>query len=139
MGQMKDLELLFRYAYELEDMTDKALDEIKNKGAYEEYVEWKKRQDEQKEEKRMNKKKQFDEIGKVITENIPGFEKIFLERVGFDEFIVVQFEGGGISVRNATGNSTIANVAELAKLLNGGYYDEVEYYKKRKEQQNEKK
>lgn len=81
--------------------------------------------------------REFDEIGKVILKNIPGYEKIFLERIGDEEFIVIQFEGGGISVRNATGNSTVANIAELAKLLNGGYYDEVEYYKKQKEQQNE--
>jgi len=81
--------------------------------------------------------REFDEIGKVILKNIPGYEKIFLERIGDEEFIVIQFEGGGISVRNATGNSTVANIAELAKLLNGGYYAEVEYYKKQKEQQNE--
>jgi len=42
MGKMKDLELLFEYADELEDRLNKALAEIKDKGVYEEYVEWQK-------------------------------------------------------------------------------------------------
>ncbi len=50
MGKMKDLELLFQYAYELEVMTNKALAEIKAKGVSEEYVEWRNRQDEQERE-----------------------------------------------------------------------------------------
>lgn len=48
MGKMKDLELLFQYAYELEVRTNKALAEIDAKGVYKEYMEWRNRQDEQK-------------------------------------------------------------------------------------------
>ena len=48
MGKMKDLELLFQYADELEVRLNKALSEIVNKGASEEYAEWRNRQDEQK-------------------------------------------------------------------------------------------
>ena len=48
MGKMKDLELLFQYADELEDRLNKALAEIKDKGVSKEYVEWKNKQDEQK-------------------------------------------------------------------------------------------
>lgn len=47
----------------------------------------------------------------------------------FCEFLVVTFDGGGISVRSANGNSNTANFREIGKLLDGGYYDEVEYYK----------
>jgi len=48
MGKMKDLELLFQYADELEDRLNKALAEIEAKGVYEEYMEWRNKQDEQK-------------------------------------------------------------------------------------------
>ena len=48
MGKMKDLELLFQYADELQDRLNKALAEIEDKGVYKEYIEWRNRQDEQK-------------------------------------------------------------------------------------------
>ncbi len=48
MGKMKDLELLFQYADELEDRLNKALAEIEAKGVSKEYVEWRNRKDEQK-------------------------------------------------------------------------------------------
>ena len=48
MSKMKDLELLFEYADELEDRLNKALAEIKAKGVYKEYMEWRNRQNEQK-------------------------------------------------------------------------------------------
>lgn len=44
------------------------------------------------------------------------------------EYLVVTFDGGGISVCSANGNSNTANFRELGKLLDGGYYDEVELY-----------
>ena len=76
----------------------------------------------------MTKKFMFFKIGKVIAESFPKIRSIFLDEVLDQEYIVVRFVGGAISVRNVTYNSLPANIVELGKLLNGGYYDEVEYY-----------
>lgn len=74
------------------------------------------------------KKIRFGRIGKVIAENLHRITSIYLDEVLGQEYIVVNFFGGAISVRNATNNSLTANIAELGKLLNGGYYAEVEDY-----------
>lgn len=46
----------------------------------------------------------------------------------YQEYLVVTFDGGGKSVRSANGNSCTANFRELGKLIDGGYYDEMELY-----------
>jgi hypothetical protein len=46
----------------------------------------------------------------------------------YQEYLVVTFNGGGISVRSINGNSDTANFREIGKLIDGGYYDEVELY-----------
>lgn len=46
----------------------------------------------------------------------------------FVEYIIVTFTGGAISVRSTNGNSDSANFKEIAKLIDGGYYDEVRFY-----------
>ena len=76
----------------------------------------------------MTKKFMFFKIGKVIAESFPNIKSIYLDEVLGREYIVVCFVGGAISVRNATFNSLPANIVELGKLLNGGYYYEVENY-----------
>lgn len=76
----------------------------------------------------MTKKFMFFKIGKVIAESFPNIRSIYLDEVLGREYIVVHFVGGAISVRNVTYNSLPANIVELGKLLNGGYYDEVENY-----------
>ena len=53
------------------------------------------------------------------------------------EYIVVEYVGGAITVRNANINSFVANLFELSQLLYGGYYEEVEQYKKLKAQKGE--
>ena len=55
------------------------------------------------------------------------------DTVFYAEFVVVTFTSGAISVRNISGNSNNANFREIGKLIDGGYYDEIEYYKKVKE------
>lgn len=80
----------------------------------------------------MTKKFMFFKIGKVIAESFPNIRSIYLDEVLGREYIVVHFVGGAISVRNVTYNSLPANIVELGKLLNGGYYDEVEGYIKLK-------
>lgn len=58
------------------------------------------------------------------------YEKVINENTTyFCEYIVVTFEGGGKSPINVNGNSNTANFKAISKLINGGYYDEVEYYK----------
>lgn len=83
------------------------------------------------------KVKEFNEVGEVIAKHFPNVDKIELDAFtsgGYKyEYLVVTFRGGLISVRNAAANSLIANLQELALLLNGGYYREVEKYKKLKE------
>ena len=51
----------------------------------------------------------------------------------YTEFAVVTFTGGGKSVRIISGNSNNANFREIGKLIDGGYYDEVEFYNNVKE------
>lgn len=46
------------------------------------------------------------------------------------EFIVITFKGGAISVRNVHMNSHSAILREIGRLVDGGYYDEVDYYNK---------
>jgi hypothetical protein len=48
----------------------------------------------------------------------------------YTEFAVVTFVGGGKSVRVISGNSNNTNFREIGKLIDGGYYDELEYYEK---------
>lgn len=85
---------------------------------------------------REDKKSQFDEVGKTIAKHLSHIEKIELDIFtsnGYrEEYIVVTFRGGHISVRNAAANSLTANIGELALLLNGDYYKEVETYKELK-------
>lgn len=70
----------------------------------------------------------FGRVGKVIAESLPNIRSIYLDEVLDQEYIVVRFVGGAISVRNATYNNLNANIKELVKLLDGGYYAEVDYY-----------
>ncbi len=90
------------------------------------------------------KKMVFDEMGRAISKALPGIRSIELdifktEDKGIYEYIVVTFRGGAISVRNANINSMSANLRELSKLVNGGYYNEVETYKNLKgEKKNER-
>lgn len=46
----------------------------------------------------------------------------------YQEYLVVTFSGGAISVRVANGNSNTANFREIGKLIDGGYYSEVRDY-----------
>lgn len=46
----------------------------------------------------------------------------------YQEYLVVTFRGGAKSVRNSNGNSNTANLRELGKLVDGGYYVELDAY-----------
>ena len=47
------------------------------------------------------------------------------------EVLVYHFTGGAILVRDCSGNSNSAILEEVANYIYGGYYDEVETYRKR--------
>jgi hypothetical protein len=49
------------------------------------------------------------------------------------EFVVVKFIGGGFSASVITGNSNTANFKVIGPMLNGGYYEENQYYESMKE------
>lgn len=91
-----------------------------------------------KDEYLLRDKKAFQEIADVMAEKVPGVESIKLDRFDLDghdhEYIVVVFKGGAMSVRNARWNSLVNNLKELANLLQGSYYAEVEFYKEAKKQ-----
>ena len=79
------------------------------------------------------KKIVFDEMGRAISKALPNISSIELDIFKTEneetyEYIVVTFKGGAISVRNANINSMTANLYETAKLVYGGYYNEVETY-----------
>lgn len=44
------------------------------------------------------------------------------------EWLVVHYIGGGKAHRTITGNSNHANFREIAGLLDGGYYEEEDFY-----------
>ena len=47
-----------------------------------------------------------------------------------EEFVVVTFKGGAISVRTCSGTNCSGILTAVAKLIDGGYYDEVDHFEK---------
>jgi len=78
--------------------------------------------------------KDFNKIGETIVSVMPGVEAIYIDAFNVKEryynYLVVRFKGGAISVRNCVANSLTANIREVSKMLDGGYYVEVEDYLK---------
>ena len=54
------------------------------------------------------------------------FKDEFSNQVYYQEYLVVTYDGGAIGVRSCNGNSFTAIFEELTKMLDGGYYDEVQ-------------
>jgi hypothetical protein len=91
------------------------------------------------------KKLFIDEVSKVfeielLNSNVKKVEyEVYSQKsqisdtVYYTEFVVITFTSGAKSVRNITGNSNNATFREIGKLIDGGYYDEVEYYERVKE------
>lgn len=50
------------------------------------------------------------------------------ERDRYIEYVIVNFFGGGKSVKSVSGNSCTANFRALGSMLDGGYYDENRDY-----------
>lgn len=72
------------------------------------------------------------ELGDTISQYIEHVEsceyRIFKEvNQGFyDEYLVIHFVGGGWLARRCNWNSCLVILQELAKYIEGGYYEEVE-------------
>lgn len=89
---------------------------------------------------RLQSKVQFvNKLSEAITASngIPGISRVEYAVLEYpdrpncvEEFAVVTFVGGAKSVRCCTGNSNLANFEEISKLLDGGYYREVEWFDK---------
>lgn len=86
-----------------------------------------------------NKVKFINDLNKIIPNYKTSIKKIeykvfrcdnFKEEFGnqiyYQEYLVVTYDGGAISVRCCNGNSFTAIFEELTKMLDGGYYDEVQ-------------
>ena len=86
-----------------------------------------------------NKVRFVNDLNKVVPTYKTGIEKIEYrvfrcdfckDKNGgqsyYQEYLVVTYDGGAIGVRNCNGNSFTAVFEELTKMLDGGYYDEVQ-------------
>ena len=86
-----------------------------------------------------NKVKFVNDLNKVIPTYKTGIKKIeykvfkcnhhteeFGDQVYYQEYLVVTYDGGAIGVRSCNCDSFTAIFEELAKMLDGGYYDEVQ-------------
>ena len=49
------------------------------------------------------------------------------------EYLIVHFRGGAIAARTCNINSNLGNLIEVATLVRGGHYDEVDTYRRLKE------
>ena len=86
-----------------------------------------------------NKVKFINDLNKVIPAYKSGIKKIeyrvfrydffkdeFDGKTYYQEYLVITYDGGALGVRSCNGNSFAAIFEELAKMLDGGYYDEVQ-------------
>lgn len=85
-----------------------------------------------------SKKEYIKELGKTIVAYHPSIVDvkldIFIDISGCKrEYLVVKYKGGAMAVRDCRANSNYANYVELGKLINGGYYSEVDYYNELKD------
>lgn len=72
----------------------------------------------------------YDEYGISRAGTVSGvrYEVYDMGEYGYQEYLIVEYYGGAIAVRSCNMNSNAAVIRELGRLLNGGYYDEIEDY-----------
>lgn len=81
-----------------------------------------------------SKQKMVAEMSPILAANLGNIEKVSYEvyvkpeKEWTQEYLVIHFVGGGILARTCNGNSKSAILSEIAKYVNGGYYDEVSDY-----------
>ena len=70
-----------------------------------------------------------------LNSNVESIDYIVLTKVidkyttDYREFVIITFTSGAKSIRTITGNSNSANFREIGNLIDGGYYEEIKYYK----------
>lgn len=79
---------------------------------------------------------------KDVAEALKKVDRISVEDINYDvftskwgyreEYLVITYKGGAIAARNCAGDSCAAVFEEIAKLIYGGYYDEVRTYQELK-------
>lgn len=78
-----------------------------------------------------------EELNNTLTKYIHNVESIKYEFYnngnGYYEYLVINYKGGAKAVRNCTGNSLSSILNEIVRLIDGGYYDELDYYNSVKE------
>ena len=84
-------------------------------------------------EKELQEKINFiNELKKVFKRYSIGIEdlnyEVFENNGDYTEYLTLKFEGGALSARNCTGDSLSAILSEIARLSNGGYYEENDWY-----------
>jgi hypothetical protein len=90
----------------------------------------------------INKKNAIEDLSRAMSKNIHNvsnveFKAFYNKGHGWiEERIIMTYRGGAIAVRNVNINSLICDYEEAMKLARGGYYDEVEGYRKMLENEN---
>jgi hypothetical protein len=84
----------------------------------------------------LEKKQKFDAIANTMCE-VGGYgTRIWLDCFrkekdgGIYEFIILEWEGGGINARYVSDNSLSADLRELTACIDGGHYDQLQFYKR---------
>lgn len=82
----------------------------------------------------LNKKRLFVEaLSQAFNESVGhsieklDYDVFYVDDIRY-EYLVVTYDGGAIAARNCYGDSLSAIFGEIARLFNGGYYDEVSDY-----------
>ena len=82
----------------------------------------------------LNKKRLFVEaLSQAFNESVGhsieklDYDVFYVDDIQY-EYLVVTYDGGAIAARNCYGDSLSAIFGEIARLFNGGYYDEVSDY-----------
>lgn len=76
--------------------------------------------------------KAFENLGSksnVISIDYEVYMKeVDFENTYYKEYVIINFYGGGKSVKTVSGNSNFANFEVIGRLIDGGYYDEIFSY-----------
>ena len=57
------------------------------------------------------------------------YQKEIGDKMRYEEWLILYFEGGAMLATLSTGSSNIANLRTIASYLSGGYYEEVRTYR----------
>lgn len=79
--------------------------------------------------KQLNKAFEFRPAGSTVESvDYEVYTKVWRGQDIFEEFVLVTFSGGSLSVASVNGNSNHANFRAIGVLLDGGHYADLYYY-----------